>query len=57
MAIFGLINWLVNFEIAAVALAVLGFIGIALHQKLMAFITKKYIANKYVMIHSFKQEN
>ena len=57
MAIFGLINWLVNFEIAAATLAVLGFIGIAFHQKLMAFITKKYIANKYVMIHSFKQEN
>ena len=57
MAIFGLINWLVSFEIATTTIAILGFIGIALHKKLMAAITKKYIANKYVMIHAFKQEN
>lgn len=57
MGMFALINWLVSFEIAALTLAVLGFIGIALHKKLMAAITKKYIANKYVMIHAFKQEN
>ncbi|WP_405610219.1 DUF5687 family protein [Polaribacter sp. Asnod1-A03] len=57
MAIFGLINWLVSFEIAALIIAVLGFIGIALHKKIMAFITKKYITNKYVMIHAFNQEN
>ena len=57
MAIFGLLNWLVSFEIATLTIAVLGFIGIALHKKLMAAITKKYIANKYVMIHAFNQEN
>jgi hypothetical protein len=57
MGLFGLINWLVSFEIAVVVLAGLGFIGIALHKKLMAFITKKYTASKYIMIHSFKQEN
>ena len=57
MIIFGLINWLVSFEIAALTLAILGFIGIALHKKLMAAITKKYITNKYVMIHAFNQEN
>ncbi|PQJ79853.1 DUF5687 family protein [Polaribacter porphyrae] len=57
MAIFGLINWLVSFEIATLTLAILGFIGIALHKKIMATITKKYIANKYVMIHAFNQEN
>ena len=57
MAIFGLINWLISFEIATATIAVMGFIGIALHKKLMAAITKKYIANKYVMIHSFNQEN
>ncbi len=57
MALFGLINWLVSFEIATATLAVLGFVGIALHKKLMAAITKKYITNKYVMIHAFKQEN
>ena len=57
MAIFGLVNWLVNFEIAVMAIASLGFIGIALHKKLMAAITKKYVASKYIMIHSFKQES
>ena len=57
MALFGLINWIVSFEIATITLAVFGFIGIALHKKLMAAITKKYITNKYVMIHAFNQEN
>jgi hypothetical protein len=57
MAIFGLINWLVSFEVAVIVLASLGFIGIALHKKLMAAITKKYAISKYIMIHSFKQEN
>jgi hypothetical protein len=57
MAIFGLINWLVSFEIAVTVIAALGFIGIALHKKMMAFITKKYITNKYVMVHAFNQEN
>ena len=57
MGIFGLINWLVSFEIAVTVIAGLGFIGIAFHKKLMAAITRKYITNKYVMIHAFKQEN
>ena len=57
MAIFGLINWLVSFEIAVTVIAALGFIGIALHKKMMAFITNKYITNKYVMVHAFNQEN
>ena len=57
MAIFGLINWLIGFEIATATIAVMCFICIALHKKFMAAITKKYITNKYVMIHAFKQEN
>ncbi|PWG05832.1 DUF5687 family protein [Polaribacter aquimarinus] len=57
MGVFALLNWLVSFEIAVSVLAGLGFIGIALHKKLMAAITKKYVASKYIMIHSFKQEN
>jgi hypothetical protein len=57
MAIFGLINWLISFEIATATIAIMGFTGIALHKKLMTAITKKYIANKYVMIHAFNQEN
>jgi hypothetical protein len=57
MGIFALINWLVSFEIATITIALLGFIGVALHKKLMAAITKKYIKNKYLMIHAFNQEN
>lgn len=57
MGIFALVNWLVSFEIAVTVLIVLGFIGIVFHQKIMASITKKYITNKYVMIHAFNQEN
>ena len=57
MAIFGIINWLVSFEIAVTVLAVLGFIGIAMHKKLMELITKKYKKSKYIMIHAFNQEN
>jgi hypothetical protein len=57
MGIFALINWLVSFEIATITIALIGFIGVALHKKLMAAITKKYIKNKYLMIHAFNQEN
>ena len=57
MIIFGLINWLVSFEIATATIAVMGLIGVAFHKKLMTSITKKYITNKYVMIHAFNQEN
>ena len=57
MGLFALMNWLVSFEIAVVVLAGLGFLGIGLHQKLMTAITKKYIASKYIMIHSFNQDN
>jgi hypothetical protein len=57
MALFGLLNWLVSFEIATLVLAGMGFVGIALHKTFMKAITKKYISFKYKMIHSFNQEN
>lgn len=57
MGIFALLNWLVNFEIAVIVLAGLGLIGLGFHKKLMTEITNKYVASKYKMIHSFKQEN
>jgi hypothetical protein len=57
MALFGLLNWLVNFETAVAVLFALGLLGIGFHKKLMAWITEKYIASKYIMIHSFKEEN
>lgn len=57
MGLFALLNWLINFEVAIVVMIALGLIGIVLHQKLMSAITKRYIKNKYVMIHAFDQEN
>tara|TARA_R110002073_G_scaffold123234_1_gene266807 strand:+ start:94744 stop:96222 length:1479 start_codon:yes stop_codon:yes gene_type:complete len=57
MGLFGLINWLVNFEVAVTVLISLGFLGIAFHQKIMKAITNKYLSSKYKMIHAFDQEN
>jgi hypothetical protein len=57
MGLFAIVSWLVSFEIATVVLAALGFIGIALHKKMMRVITNLYIKNKYKMIHAFNQEN
>ncbi len=57
MALFGVINWLVSFEVAIASLIALGLVGIVFHEKIMKAITKKYVANKYAMIHAFDQEN
>jgi hypothetical protein len=57
MALFGLINWLVGFEAAIASLMVLGALGIALHKKLMALITKRYLDSKYKMIDAFSQDS
>jgi len=57
MGMFGLINWLVNFEVAVTVLISLGFLGVAFHQKIMKAITSKYLASKYKMIQAFDQEN
>ncbi|MDG2195141.1 MAG: DUF5687 family protein [Polaribacter sp.] len=55
MGIFGLFNWLVNFETAIAVLIGLGTIGIVFHQKIMTVIIRKYAASKYKMIHAFNQ--
>ncbi|PHR73176.1 MAG: hypothetical protein COA67_03140 [Lutibacter sp.] len=57
MAIFGLINWLVGFEVAITALMGLGLIGIVFHQKIMNFISRRYLSVKHKMIEAFDQEN
>ena len=57
MGIFVLVNWWISFEIAIVVLGLLGFVGVALHKKLMQAITNLYIKNKHAMIHAFTQEN
>ncbi len=57
MLFFGLLNWLLNFEIAIAFLIIMGLIGIVFHQKIMKVITNKYVATKYKMIEAFSQDN
>jgi len=47
----------INFEAGIATLIILGIIGIIFHQKIMNFITKKYINSKYKMISAFDQDN
>jgi len=56
LAIFGVTYLVAGFEIGCVVLTVLGITGIVLHQKLMTFITKKYLDSKYKMIDAFSQD-
>ena len=57
MAIFGLLNFFINFEVAIGVIIALGLLGIAFHQKIMQLITKKYQDSKYKMIDAFSQDN
>ncbi len=57
MILFILFLYLVNFETACAVLALMGLIGIVLHQKTMKFITKKYLKAKHPMITAFEQKN
>lgn len=57
MALFGILNWLLSFEIACFVLIMLGVLGIVFHQKLMRYITEKYSQSKYKMINAFDQEH
>jgi len=57
LGIFALGYFLIGFEIGCILLAVLGLAGIIFHQKLMAFITTKYVQSKYKMIDAFSQDN
>ncbi|SDR75991.1 hypothetical protein SAMN04515667_0573 [Formosa sp. Hel1_31_208] len=56
LAIFGITYAIASFEIGCVVLTLLGIIGIVLHQKLMKFITQKYVDSKYKMIDAFSQD-
>ncbi|MFD2724802.1 DUF5687 family protein [Hyunsoonleella rubra] len=57
MALFWLLSWLLNFELACLILVIMGIMGIILHHRIMSFITKKYLGSKYKMIDAFDQEN
>ncbi|WP_204344450.1 DUF5687 family protein [Psychroserpens algicola] len=56
-AIFGITAYFISFEIGLLALALLGITGILLHQKLIKFITQKYLDSKYKMIDAFSQDS
>jgi len=56
LGLFGLLYAISSFEIACLVLAILGVVGIVFHQKLMKFITQKYLDSKYKMIDAFSQE-
>lgn len=56
MALFGLLDWLVSFEVAITVLLVLGIAGMLLHKKLMEIITQKYLDSKYKMIAAFGKD-
>ena len=57
VGIFFLPYKLFGFEAGVATLIILGGIGIVFHQKLMKFITKKYLNSKYKMISAFEQNN
>ncbi|MCK7589548.1 DUF5687 family protein [Subsaxibacter sp. CAU 1640] len=56
MALFAAAYYIFNFEVGVAVLIVLGLLGIVFHQKIMAFITKKYLDSKYQMINAFSQD-
>jgi hypothetical protein len=57
MGIFSLFYFLINFESGIAAIVICGLLGIVFHQKLMTFITSKYLDSKYKMIDAFSQDN
>jgi hypothetical protein len=57
MGIFSLFYFWINFEAGIAAIIVCGLLGIVFHQRLMKFITSKYIDSKYKMIDAFSQDN
>lgn len=56
MGIFSAAYYLFNFEAGIAILIILGLTGIVFHQKIMAFITKKYLNSKYKMIKAFSED-
>lgn len=56
MLIFAAAYYSFNFEVGIAVLVILGLLGIVFHQKLMAFITAKYLDSKYKMINAFSQD-
>ena len=56
MGIFSAAYFMFNFEVGIAVLVFLGLIGIVFHQKIMMFITDKYLDSKYKMINAFSED-
>lgn len=56
MGIFSAAYFMFNFEAGIAVLVVLGLVGIVFHQKIMTFITEKYLDSKYKMIKAFSED-
>ena len=57
MGIVSLFYFLINFEAGISAIVICGLLGIVFHERLMKFITSKYLDSKYKMIDAFGQDN
>ncbi len=57
MLIFLILYYIVGYEIGIIGISGIGLLGIVFHQRLMKFITGKYMASKYKMIDAFNQES
>ena len=57
MAIFALIYFLMGFQAGIAVILGMGLIGIMFHQKIMRFITGRYLTSKYKMIEAFGQDS
>ncbi len=57
MGLFGALNYFINFETGIAVILLMGLLGIMFHQKIMKFITQKYLDSKYKMIDAFSQDN
>jgi hypothetical protein len=56
MGIFSAVYFIFNFEVGIAVLVAIGLLGIVFHQKIMAFITKRYLDSKYKMIKAFSED-
>ncbi|NMH89298.1 hypothetical protein HHX25_17430 [Flavivirga sp. Y03] len=57
MGIFTGFYFLTGFEASCLIIMVMGVLGVVFHQKIMLFITGKYLDSKYKMIDAFDQDN
>lgn len=56
MLLFGLVSYFLGFNAGLAAIVIVGLLGLALKNVVMNGIEKKYIRDKYAMIHAFSQE-